>query len=470
MGKHALSTTEGVPDVLRKDLSSSQMEEKTGNSASVWSFITNHAHTFCRSNSSSNIHCGFRKNMRVRWNAAWRRAIIIDPVRCLQERVSGCHKALSSSTSKQPIWLLGVCYNCSSSEGHASNNEIYKQFETDIHSRIWVTYRRGFQVIMGTNITTDVGWGCMIRSAQMLLAQALICHRFGRSWRRSDVNNTTHSSMRGYLEILQCFGDTPNCPISIHNMVKSGGPYGLVPGSWMGPFAICRTLESLLVTYGRSCLISNNKPAFPIAVHVVAGEAECGRGGAPCICIEAILETCNDFKDIFEEGCGLMLLVPLVLGINKLNQRYLSSLFETFTFPQSLGILGGKPGASTYLVGVQGDQVLYMDPHHTQQTCIISPDNPKADTSTYHCSNLKRMPLRTIDPSLALGFYCRDEEDFKDLCGRAVALERKGNGAPIFTVVQSKDELSIKDSHKVTCPQNESIKDINEAEEGWQIL
>ncbi|KAH7286070.1 hypothetical protein KP509_33G057200 [Ceratopteris richardii] len=295
MGKHALSTTEGVPDVLRKDLSSSQMEEKTGNSASVWSFITNHAHTFCRSNSSSNIHCGFRKNMRVRWNAAWRRAIIIDPVRCLQERVSGCHKALSSSTSKQPIWLLGVCYNCSSSEGHASNNEIYKQFETDIHSRIWVTYRRGFQVIMGTNITTDVGWGCMIRSAQMLLAQALICHRFGRSWRRSDVNNTTH-------------------------------------------------------------------------------------------------------------------------------------------------------------------------------TCIISPDNPKADTSTYHCSNLKRMPLRTIDPSLALGFYCRDEEDFKDLCGRAVALERKGNGAPIFTVVQSKDELSIKDSHKVTCPQNESIKDINEAEEGWQIL
>jgi hypothetical protein len=46
--------------------------------------------------------------------------------------------------------------------------------------------------------------------------------------------------------------------------------------------------------------------------------------------------------------------------------RYIPLLKETFTFPQSLGILGGKPGASTYIAGVQDDRALYLDPHETQ--------------------------------------------------------------------------------------------------------
>ena len=46
--------------------------------------------------------------------------------------------------------------------------------------------------------------------------------------------------------------------------------------------------------------------------------------------------------------------------------RYIPSLQATFTFPQCLGILGGKPGASTYIVGVQEENVFYLDPHDVQ--------------------------------------------------------------------------------------------------------
>jgi cysteine protease ATG4 len=46
--------------------------------------------------------------------------------------------------------------------------------------------------------------------------------------------------------------------------------------------------------------------------------------------------------------------------------RYIPSLQATFTFPQSLGILGGKPGASTYIVGVQDENAFYLDPHEVQ--------------------------------------------------------------------------------------------------------
>jgi cysteine protease ATG4 len=30
-------------------------------------------------------------------------------------------------------------------------------------------------------------------------------------------------------------------------------------------------------------------------------------------------------------------------------------------------MIGGRPGASMYLVGVEGDRVFYLDPHHVQQ-------------------------------------------------------------------------------------------------------
>jgi cysteine protease ATG4 len=45
---------------------------------------------------------------------------------------------------------------------------------------MWLTYRSNFPAIGETNLVTDMGWGCMLRTGQMLLAQALITHYLGR--------------------------------------------------------------------------------------------------------------------------------------------------------------------------------------------------------------------------------------------------------------------------------------------------
>jgi cysteine protease ATG4 len=53
--------------------------------------------------------------------------------------------------------------------------------EIDFQTRIWMTYRNGFPPVKSHSYQTDSGWGCMLRSGQMLLANCMMYHELGRS-------------------------------------------------------------------------------------------------------------------------------------------------------------------------------------------------------------------------------------------------------------------------------------------------
>ncbi|NWR40774.1 ATG4C protease, partial [Tachuris rubrigastra] len=76
---------------------------------------------------------------------------------------------------RDPLHLLGRVYN-------PGNGEELAGFRRDFGSRLWLTYRSGFPALPGTPRTTDCGWGCTLRSAQMLLGQGLVLHLLGRDW------------------------------------------------------------------------------------------------------------------------------------------------------------------------------------------------------------------------------------------------------------------------------------------------
>ncbi|KAJ9173912.1 hypothetical protein P3X46_017000 [Hevea brasiliensis] len=408
--------------------------------------------------------------------SAMKKIVAGGSMRRIHERVLGPSRTGIPSTTSD-IWLLGVCYKISQDEssGDAAASNGLAAFTHDFSSRILLTYRRGFDAIGDSKFISDVGWGCMLRSSQMLVAQALLFHHLGRSWRKPLQKPLDHQ----YVEILHLLGDSEASPFSIHNLIHAGKAYSLAAGSWVGPYAVCHSWESL----ARFKRKDNNLEyqLLPMAVYVVSGDEDGERGGAPVVCIEDASRHCLEFSGGQANWTPILLLVPLVLGLEKVNPRYIPSLQATFTFPQSLGIMGGKPGASTYIVGVQDDCAFYLDPHDVQPVVNISRDGMEADTSSYHCDVIRHIPLDSIDPSLAIGFYCRDKDDFDGFCSLASELADDSHGAPLFTVAHTRklpkqvghgtlnenDEIEEDDSFGVM-PMNDAEGCAQEDE--WQLL
>ena len=62
------------------------------------------------------------------------------------------------------------------------DNLRFLEFKKDYFSQIWFTYRSRFSPLNDSTVTTDMGWGCMLRSAQMMIARAFLNLNYGRGF------------------------------------------------------------------------------------------------------------------------------------------------------------------------------------------------------------------------------------------------------------------------------------------------
>lgn len=126
------------------------------------------------------------------------------------------------------------------------------------------------------------------------------------------------------MEILHLFGDAEDSPFSIHNLLQAGKAYGLAPGSWVGPYAMCRTWESLVRNKREET--DSGVLSSMMALYVVSGDEDGERGGAPVLCIQDISRYCSEFSEGQVDWAPILLIVPLVLGLEKVNPRYVYML------------------------------------------------------------------------------------------------------------------------------------------------
>eukprot|EP01089_Gocevia_fonbrunei_P007615 TRINITY_DN1882_c0_g1_i1.p1 TRINITY_DN1882_c0_g1~~TRINITY_DN1882_c0_g1_i1.p1 ORF type:complete len:375 (+),score=71.38 TRINITY_DN1882_c0_g1_i1:286-1410(+) len=316
--------------------------------------------------------------------------------------------------SSSPIWLFGKSYspenNGSDDDSElliSDSSQTWATFLADFNSLFWFTYRKGFLKIEPSGLTSDVGWGCMLRTGQMCLCQAFSLHLLGPNWRLEDYQSKPNKQV--YNEIMGWFYDHPSKPYSIHRIAQVGLKFGKDVGEWLGPATIAQILECLVFEHSPKnfgMYVSSDGCIYLDKIKQICGELP-----------NADLEAENEEKLIKDDTNwkSLLLIIPLRLGLDKLNPLYISVLQETFKFPQSLGILGGRPRSSFYFVAVQDEDVLYLDPH------VLQPleNSEEGVMPSYHCGIPKRMKLSDIDPSLALAFYCRTKEDFDDFCERS---------------------------------------------------
>lgn len=240
------------------------------------------------------------------------------------------------NTSADRIYLAGQSFQLKEDEGlEVSNNRMLRC----IHTTLWFSYKYNWAMyIPDTKIDNDIGWGCMIRCGQMILAKAI-------AKTQDDYNNQCRK------EIVELFNDSHGgelIPFSIHNIVKHAAKhYNVAPGSWFRATTIMMSLDALNQQY--SPKLSSSITIYT-SVDSLVNLSEVYKR---LFKVSSVTEGFNSLEELKSKQwpTSLLFCVAIRTGLNKPQDNFKRTLARIMEFTQSLGILGGKDNKAYYILG-----------------------------------------------------------------------------------------------------------------------
>ena len=388
--------------------------------------------------------------------------------------------AAAGLATASSIYLLGRTY-------HPLDD--YDARRSDESSLFWFTYRCDFPCIEPYGITSDAGWGCMLRALQMMMGQAVRLHYKSRDWRpqQSLAFRRQDPFLRSVLTWFADFPSADQSIYSLHNMVAAGlAKYDKLPGEWYGPGTACYVLRDLVALHEqqqqRRRSVNNPKQQI-FRVHVASGGTVYRDAIENVVARRAVAERAMLQQEIADQlahpldtaweevgdphaGSGgdlpwdtaLLLLIPLRLGLKSFNTDYCEQIAHIFSLPQSVGVLGGRPRGARWFYGAvsDGSKIFGLDPHIVQaaprtRTARVNgqPTSVVEFSDEYmqsvHTTYTEVFSLARMDPSIGLGFYCRDRTDLENLFSSLQKWKEEHPSAPdLFTVADKSPDYEAK--------------------------
>ncbi|KAJ7718815.1 hypothetical protein B0H16DRAFT_1608276, partial [Mycena metata] len=202
-----------------------------------------------------------------------------------------------------------------------------------------------------------------------------------------------------HARLLSWFLDAPAAPFGVHRMALAGKAAGKDVGMWFGPNAAAGALRTLVdafpicglgvsfatdgTFYQTDVFAASHSPAIssssnPSSSHGHGSVSSHGHGRGSTSSSAYSHGSRRKEKDGKEEtkrwgDRPVLLLLGIKLGIEGVNPVYYETIKLLYTFPQSVGIAGGRPSSSYYFVGAQGDGLFYLDPHHSHPSVPLHP-------------------------------------------------------------------------------------------------
>ena len=334
-----------------------------------------------------------------------------------------------------------------------NNEKGIKEFNKNLNKILLMTYRskyrRQINIKNKYEYNSDCGWGCMIRSSQMIFARML--YKIFKQIYKNQYDSKTLTisaipyfmddyiilddlkgsdylvlGLDSYINKLKLFLkekieknqykkseiQSIDPPFSIHKICIIGEIFGRTCGEWFSDFELPDIYEIINTTF-------NIIPNLSI-MHFNTN-----------IEINKILEKCfekeNDDKNpnLFKNNYFIInqnekyklkkmgaIFVSVRLGISMISPEYFPSIKKLFECRQFLGFIGGKADSASYFFGYCDDSLLYLDPHLNQQSDSYLDDKTK---DTYINKTVFELDFKSLQCAFTAGFLFRNLNEFSKL-------------------------------------------------------